>query len=111
MVGWRRNFWLAWLGRRVNLGLYGSPAAPMGLPQTAEAAGWVGYEQQAAVYAHSGQSRSTSTRPADEEGLTHKPFQIAASGVACIHHASAGLESCFTPGARSADVPTRAGVD
>lgn len=97
MTGWRRNFWLAWLGRRVNLGIYGSSAAPLGVPQTADGAAWVAYEQQSAVYAR-GRVALNINAPHDEEGLTHKPFQIAASGVACIHHSVRGLEASFLPG-------------
>jgi hypothetical protein len=97
MVAWRRNFWLAWLGRRADLGLYGSASAPLGIPQTAEAANWVPYNQQASIYAR-GRVAININAAHDEEGLTHKPFQIAASAVPCIHHAVAGLDACFQPG-------------
>jgi spore maturation protein CgeB len=34
----------------------------------------------------------------DEEGLSHKPFQIAACGVPMLHNDVYGLSECFTPG-------------
>ncbi len=101
MTGWRRAFWLAWLARRVNLGVYGADAAKLGIEQPAPAKQWVEYEKQSSVYAL-GRAAINTNAAHDEEGLTHKPFQIAASGVACIHHATLGLEDCFEPGSEIA---------
>lgn len=91
---WRRNFWPAWLARRVNVGSYGSPAHDPAFNQSPEQAQWVAYDQQPAIYAR-GQIALNINAAHDEEGLTHKPFQIAASHLPCIHHHTRDLESCF----------------
>lgn len=91
MTRWRRFFWPAWLGRRMNVGLYGCDGSALGL----SGGGWVEYERQAEVYAL-GRCALNINAAHDEEGLTHKPFQIAASGVPLVHHESRGLESCFS---------------
>lgn len=98
VTAWRRAFWLAWLGRRVNLGVYGSPAERLGLPAQPGQEVWVPYEQQASIYAR-GACAININAAHDEEGMTHKPFQIVASAVACIHHASRSLDKSFSPGA------------
>lgn len=97
MTDWRRNFWLAWLGRRVNLGIYGSSAAPLGLAQSETAAKRVPYRSQSRVYAL-GRCSININAGHDEEGMTHKPFQIAASNSACVHHDTLGLAGAFEPG-------------
>lgn len=100
ITAWRRTFWPAWLARRINLGVYGcTPAAAqaIGARQQPELAGWIAYERQAHVYAL-GHAALNINAPHDEEGLTHKPFQMAASGAAVIHHDSRGIERCFLPG-------------
>lgn len=97
---WRRMFWLAWLGRRVNLGVYGSAAGPLGLPQPEGADRRVAYREQSRVYAL-GRVAININAGHDEEGLTHKPFQIAAAGAAgaaCAHHDTLGLADAFEPG-------------
>ncbi|MFN7021272.1 MAG: glycosyltransferase [Phycisphaerales bacterium] len=94
---WRRSFYPAWLARRLDLGLYGCCGAPAGIRQTRSSPGWVEYEDQAAVYRR-GRVALNINAAHDEEGLSHKPFQIASSGVACVHHRSSGLEQCFEPG-------------
>ncbi|HVZ94620.1 MAG TPA: glycosyltransferase [Phycisphaerales bacterium] len=98
---WRRNFWLAWLGRRVNLGVYGCSSAPLGLSQPAGAEKPIAYNDQSRIYAL-GRAAININAGHDEEGLTHKPFQIAAGGAgvggACIHHDSLGLSDSFEPG-------------
>ena len=97
MVHWRRNFWPAWLARRVNVGSYGSPAHDPAFNQAPDAAQWVPYDQQSAVYARGSLALNINAAH-DEEGLTHKPFQIAAAHAPCIHHDSQGLSDWFTPG-------------
>jgi hypothetical protein len=97
MVEWRRYFWLAWLARRVNVGVYGSSTQDLGIPQTVGAADWVPYDQQPAVYARGRVALNTNAAH-DEEGMTHKPFQIAASGVPLVHHDTRGLSECFDVG-------------
>lgn len=94
---WRRSFYPAWLARRLDLGLYGCAGAPAGIGQPRSSPDWVEYEDQAAVYRR-GRVALNINAAHDEEGLSHKPFQIASSGVACVHHRSSGLEECFEPG-------------
>ncbi|MBI1189878.1 MAG: glycosyltransferase [Tepidisphaera sp.] len=91
---WRRNFWLAWLARRRTLLLCGCDARMLTPDQPEFARGWVAYDQQAKVYGL-GRCVINTNAAHDEEGCTHKPFQIAASGSACVHHATRGLEDLF----------------
>lgn len=96
-AGWRRSFWIAWLARRVNVGVYGCSALELGIDQPRGADQWVAYERQASVYAM-GRCALNINQSHDQAGVTHKPFQIAASGVPCVHHATAELADLFTPG-------------
>jgi hypothetical protein len=95
ITAWRRSFWPAWLARRADLGVYGSD--PALLSAAGGGAAWVPYDEQAAVYAR-GRCALSINAAHDEEGLTHKPFQMAASGAAMVHHATLGLDECFEPG-------------
>lgn len=97
LTAWRRSFWLAWLARRVDVGVYGSDARGITPNQAESARARVAYRDQPAVYAR-GRVALNINAAHDEEGLTHKPFQIAASGVACVHHATRGLGECFERG-------------
>ncbi len=94
---WRRSFWLAWLARRVDLGIYGCDASPLDIDQPDDARLWVKYQNQSRVYAY-GRCAININQSHDEAGVTHKPFQIIASGVPLVHHATAGLEDLFKPG-------------
>ena len=67
----------------------------MNIPQHPEAADWIPYDQQPAIYARGKLALNTNAAH-DGEGLTHKPFQIAASKVPMIHHHTRGLSDCFT---------------
>jgi len=96
-AGWRRTFWTAWLARRVNVGVYGCSSAEIGIDQPAGAAGWVAYDHQPMIYAR-GKCALNINQSHDQAGATHKPFQIVASGVPCVHHATAELSDLFTPG-------------
>jgi len=93
---WRRSFWLAWLARRVDLGIYGCDASAIGVPQSDDATAWVNYESQSEVYAR-GRCAININQSHDESGVTHKPFQIAAAGVPMIHHTVAELTDLFVP--------------
>lgn len=104
LVNWRRSFWPAWLVRRgVSVGLYGSPAhaacaaAPGATTPAPGAQAWISYTRQPSVYA-AGRVALNINAGHDEEGLTHKPFQIAAAGAACAHHDTIGLAGAFEPG-------------
>jgi len=94
---WRRSFWLAWLARRVDLGIYGCDASILGIDQPKDARQWVEYKDQSRVYA-CGRCALNINQSHDEAGVTHKPFQIVASGVPLIHHATPGLGNLFRHG-------------
>lgn len=93
-AGWRRSFWLAWLARRVDLGVYGCDVSAAGIAQPNDARSWVSYADQSRVYAL-GKCAININQSHDEAGLTHKPFQIVASGTACVHHSTSGLNEVF----------------
>lgn len=97
MVDWRRNFAVAWLARRVRVGVYGCDASALGVVQSAAQRERVAYEAQSRVYA-TGRVALTTNAGHDEEGLTHKVFQIACSGVPCLHHETRGLGDVLVPG-------------
>ncbi|MBX3322062.1 MAG: glycosyltransferase family 1 protein [Phycisphaeraceae bacterium] len=94
---WRRSFWLAWLAQRVELGVYGCDAKAIGVPQAMEALSSVAHQDLSRVYGLG--KCAISINPAcDEASVTHEVFQIAGSGVPCIHHATAGLGELFDIG-------------
>ncbi len=97
VVNWRRNFWPAWLARRCNLGVFGCDASCWGVSQSPEQKGWIGYRALSDAY-RSGACALSINAGHDEEGVTHKPFQIASSGTAMVHHATQELADLFTPG-------------
>jgi hypothetical protein len=97
LSGWRRDFWIAWLARRTRVAVLGGDASCLGIEQEASHREWVPYADQPRAYAL-GACAVTINAGHDEEGCTHKPFQIAASGVACVHHATRGLEDQFESG-------------
>jgi hypothetical protein len=109
LTGWRRAFTTAWLARRCSVGVFGCDASAIGVEQTDEQRAWVPYEDQARVYAR-GRAALNVNQGHDEEGLTHKPFQIAAAGSVLIHNACRGLEEAFQPGteALAFDTPREA---
>ena len=101
---WQRAFVPAYLARRFNVGVFGSDWSSLGIPESAE---WVDNARQPAVYARGKLALSISGGH-DEEGLTHKPFQIAACGVPMVHIDRVGLAECFTPGREVASFATPA---
>ncbi len=95
LMNWRRAFTIAWLARRCSVGVFGCDASAVGVAQTDEQRAWVAYEDQARIYARGGAALNIN-QGHDEEGLTHKPFQIAASGAVLVHNACRGLAEAFT---------------
>src|SRR5262249_12947383 len=96
---WERRFYLAYLSRFVRVGVFGADWSKLGLPRaTVEGATdhWVDFLKQSQVYAR-GRVALNITDGHDEEGVTMKPFEIAASGVPMLHYHAAGLERCFEP--------------
>ncbi len=101
---WQRTFVTAYLARTFNVGVFGSDWSAFGVGGSAE---WVENERQPAVYARGKLALSISGGH-DEEGLTHKPFQISACGVPMVHIDRVGLAECFTPGREVASFATPA---
>ncbi|HEY1684014.1 MAG TPA: glycosyltransferase [Tepidisphaeraceae bacterium] len=60
----------------------------------AESLGFIGYEEQARVYAR-GKFGLSVMRWQDEEGIHIKPYEICASGAACLAEMRPGLEEIF----------------
>lgn len=89
---WQRGFYLRYLMRYLNVGIWGDDAEFI-----SETNGWVEYDRQGEIYAR-GHAAIQIPRGADIEGLSHKPFQIAASASAMVHPVRIGLDDCFTPG-------------
>lgn len=94
LTSWRRNFWPAWLAKRVHLGVFGCDAACWGVSQSSEQRNWVHHDQLSEVYRF-GACAININAGHDETGLTHKPFQIASASVPLVHHAVSGLEDAF----------------
>lgn len=97
VTAWRRFFWPSWLARRISLGIYGSPATRMNIPTPPGGDVWIPNANQPEIYAR-GKVAININAGHDEAGLTHKPFQIAASGVPCLHFTSQHLDECFSEG-------------
>lgn len=96
-TAWRRPFWMAWLARRAELGVFGSRFVHSRPAQTPEQIAWAPNAEQARVYAR-GASGVNINAGHDEAGLTHKPFQIAAAGSPIVHHDTRHIRQCFEPG-------------
>ena len=94
VTAWRRFFWPAWLGRRISLGVYGSPATRMNIPTPPGGDVWIPNSTQPEIYAR-GKVAININAGHDESGLTHKPFQIAAAAVPCLHFQTQQLDECF----------------
>ncbi len=90
---WERAFVLQYLARYFRVGLFGTASPTDDRPVGA----WVPYEQQAAVYRR-GRLALNISGGWEAEGITHKPFQIAASGVPMLHDFQYGMAECFAPG-------------
>ncbi|HVT79218.1 MAG TPA: glycosyltransferase, partial [Phycisphaerae bacterium] len=90
---WERRFYVAYLARFCRVGIFGGDWSPMGLGP----GGWIDFLKQSETYAR-GRVALNITDGHDEEGLTMKPFEIAASGVPMLHYQAEGLERCFTDG-------------
>ncbi len=90
---WQRTFVIAYLARHFKVGVFGSDWSSMRLGKTQR----VMHVDQPGVYAK-GRIAINISQGNDEESITHKPFQIAACGVAMLHMDQPGLSECFTPG-------------
>ena len=97
---WQRTFVTRYLAKYFSVGVFGSDWSSVGLP--AHGVGspdgdWVLNDDQPQFYARGRVALSVS-QAGDEEGIAHKPFQMAASGAAMVHIDRQGLSDCFTPG-------------
>jgi len=90
---WQRTFYIRYLSRFFKTGVFGSDWSSVGLGP----GGWVDYDDQASVYAR-GRIALNIPQAGDEQGVAHKPFQIAAARVPMAHLYRRGLEDCFVPG-------------
>ncbi len=87
---WRRTFYICYLAKYFRLGIFGADWSSVGL----DGASWVQHDDQPAFYAR-GRVAINISQAGEEEGVAHKPFQIAASGVPMAHIDAAGLEDLF----------------
>ncbi len=102
--GFLRPFSAAWLARRFRVGSFGSPPHPAW--GCAEGnLGFVAYQDQASCYARAACGLSVM-RWQDEAGLHLKPFEITASGVACLAEERPGLDRLWKPGVEIATFRT-----
>jgi len=93
LTGWQRTFYLRYLGKYFRVAVFGSDWSSVGIG----GGGWVPYHEQARYYARAKVAINIS-QGGEEEGLSHKPFQIAAAGVPMVHVYRKGLEDCFALG-------------
>lgn len=98
LARWQRTFYLRYLARHFRVGVFGCDWSSVGIGGDSA---WVGHDDQPAAYAR-GRVAINISQPNDEEGVSHKPFQIAACGVPMIHVDRKGLADCFTPGRETA---------
>ncbi len=92
-LGWQRTFIVTYLAQHFDVAVFGRDWSAHGAP----GGEWVEYEQQAQYYARGKLALNISQRN-EEEGASHKPFQIAASGAAQVHIDRPGIGHYFEPG-------------
>ena len=98
---WERAFITAYLSQRFGCALMGSGGFP-GWPIRAERLGEVPEADMPRVYARSRLALNVM-RWQDDAGLNVKPFEITASGAACLCARRSGLGSLWLPGVEIAD--------
>ncbi|MCC7291563.1 MAG: glycosyltransferase [Phycisphaerales bacterium] len=91
---WQRTLYPLLLARHFRVGVFGHDWSSVGMQGSAK---WVDYAEQAAVYAR-GRVAININQCNDEEGVSHKAFQITAAGAACLHLDRVGLADLFAPG-------------
>jgi len=91
--GWRRTFQLAYLSRQFKVRVFGRACPGCDFVS----GGWIDYREQSRIYA-TGRMVINISQSYDDEGVTHKIFQIVASNVPLLHNRRRGLDSLFTPG-------------
>ena len=90
--GWERSFIMNYLKKHFNCHIFGLSSS--GVFDKKE---WVNYYDQSAIYAQ-GRIAFNVLGGHEEEALSHKPFQIVASGVPMVHSDNKSLRECFEVG-------------
>ncbi len=90
---WQRPFYLSFLPKYFRVAVFGSDWSSAGCA----GGDWVDHHHQAEAYAR-GQVAFSVSQATDEEGIAHKPFEMAASGVPFVHNHARGLSDYFTLG-------------
>jgi len=105
LTNWQRTFLLRYLSKYFTVGVLGADWSSVGLGKTER----IDHHDQPRAYAR-GRVALNVSQGNDEEGISHKPFQMAASGAAMVHVNRRGLSDCFTPGSEVAvfDTPAQA---
>ena len=95
---WLRHFMPAYLAKHFRVAIFGGDWTGMGCVkgQWGES-GWIDQSDMPKVLAKGAVTLNLSAGY-DEEGITAKPFEIAASGVAMLHNEATGLGEFFEPG-------------
>jgi hypothetical protein len=95
--GWLREFMLAYLAKRFRVAVFGGDWTALGCakPTSGQSGGaWVDFADIPKVLAR-GKVVVNFSAGYDEEGITAKPFEIAASGACMVHNRWRGLEDFF----------------
>jgi hypothetical protein len=95
--GWLREFMLAYLAKRFRVAVFGGDWSALGCAKPASGSAWVEFSDIPKVLAR-GKVALNLSAGYDEEGITAKPFEIAASGACMVHNRSRELEDFFTVG-------------
>jgi hypothetical protein len=93
---WQRAFMLAFLSRHFRCAVFGSPTLD-GWNCSAARLGPLAYADQALAYARARIGLNVM-RWQDDVGLNIKPFEITASGAACVMAHRSGTDVCFEIG-------------
>lgn len=93
MEDFGRAFTISYLSRHFKCAIFGKvDYSAFGC--RAESLGFIGYDEQAKIYAR-GKFGLSVMRWQDEEGIHIKPYEICASGSACLAELRPGLEKIF----------------
>lgn len=105
---WERAFTACWLARRFKVAAFGRFGAEW--PFAGVRLGEIAYESMPAAYG-AGAVGLNVMRWQDDAGLNLKPYEITASGVACLCGRRTGMETLFKPDEEIAvfDSPADAG--
>jgi len=95
---WLRHFMPAYLARHFRVAVFGGDWSGMGCIKGQWGTnGWIDLADMPKVLAKGAVTLNLSAGY-DEEGITAKPFEIAASGVAMLHNEARGLSDFFDLG-------------